>query len=377
MPKMESEDSLAKLRRQIREIDSSILDMIARRQEMAKRVGEHKLARNIPIKDDQVEKEVLRIVRARAQELGMYEDLAEGVFRTLIEFSCKVQEDCQLRAQEIPVTPRNILIAGGLGGMGQWFAHFFSAHGHKVTLYDIRPVEGGPFRVVQDLKAGLAGVDVVVLATPVSVASALIDSIAAHKSTALVFDACSIKTPLKQAFQRAHQAGIRLTSIHPMFGPQIKSLAGRHIIFCETGDKKWSEEAASLFRSSPARLKFMPLERHDDYMAYVLGLSHLCNLVFAGTLSKSKYTFAELSEVASTTFSGQCQVSGNVVSESPELYYEIQAENIFTPSVVRALRETVDQFTGTVVQQDGEKFKLLMEKCREYFQLPLKKVEKS
>lgn len=63
----------------------------------------------------------------------------------------------------------NILVTGGAGKLGQWVVRDLKAHGHRVTVFDMRPAGGGADREVtgdiEDLEAvvsAVAGADAII-----------------------------------------------------------------------------------------------------------------------------------------------------------------------------------------------------------------------
>ena len=84
---------LTRLRGELRKIDADILKLVAKRLELSREVGEHKLRMNIPIKDYQVEKQVIETARQKGKELGVYPALAEDIAKTLIRYSVIKQDE--------------------------------------------------------------------------------------------------------------------------------------------------------------------------------------------------------------------------------------------------------------------------------------------
>ncbi len=371
MTDSDSDARLASLRQRFRHVDDAILSLLARRQELAREIGEAKLRDHLPIRMPAVEKTVLDHARERAAQLGLSQDLSVELTRLLIRYSCREQEEAQRRAAGPAEARKRVLVVGGLGVMGRWIAAFFASSGHLVTLCDQRvpsPDTGSPFPFSQDLPAAAPAADVVVLATPVSATAEVIDTVAASGTKALVFDICSSKSPLLEAIERARVRGLHVTSIHPLFGPQVRYLAGRNIVFCDAGETAACDEALALFQGSAANLVRMPIQRHDELMRHLLGLSHLVSLVFADTLVRSGVDLRELVQAGSTSFLAQAAVSGTVVRENPDLYYEIQAENVATPSLLQDLREAIDAYGKAIAQRDRQAFKALMARSSGYFE---------
>ena len=130
--------------------------------------------------------------------------------------------------------------------------------------------------------------DLIVLATPL-VRDRRICCKSWHdgRPRGLVFDLGSLKTPLRAGLEALVQAGCRVTSVHPMFGPDTELLSGRHVIFIDLGDKEALAEAQELFAPTMAERVVMDLDEHDRLIAYVLGLSHALNIAFFTALADS------------------------------------------------------------------------------------------
>lgn len=368
MRKTGSDPDLTELRRELRQVDDAVYSLLAQRQELARKVGEAKLSKGLAIKVPAVEKEVRGNARARAAQLGLSAELCEEMARLLIRYSCHEQEEGQRRASGRAAEQKNVLIVGGLGLMGQWMARFLASSGHAATLWDTRaPVPESPFPFATDLTAAARAAQVIVLATPVSVTAQVIDRVAKSATDALVFDICSLKSPLIDAIERARRGGLRITSIHPLFGPDVRYLAGRNILFCDAGEGAACDEATALFKTSAANLVRIPIARHDELMRHVLGLSHLISLVFADTLVRSGVELRELVQSGSTSFLAQAGVTGAVVRENRDLYYEIQAENVETPSLLEGMRQALEAYASAIAGRDREGFKALMQRSGEYF----------
>src|SRR5690606_30723908 len=124
----------------------------------------------------------------------------------------------------------------------------------------------------------------------------------------LIMDIGSLKTPLRGALAALVERGCRVTSIHPMFGPDTQLLSGRHVVFVDVGVAQATAEARALFASTMADQIEMTLEDHDRLIAFVLGLSHALNLVFFTALSNSGELVPRLQKLSSTTFDAQLRV---------------------------------------------------------------------
>lgn len=364
------------LRLKIRDLDDQIFTLVARRLDLARGIGAIKVKHGLPIKDYKVEKEVVDLAAERAKSLGLHDKMAEELAHLLIRYAVSAQDEFRAKSGKASQTKASrILIAGGRGRMGLWLSDFFDSLGHEVLHFDTNAPQPSEvhdqdyrYPLVQNFVAAAQASDIVVLATPISATPALIDLLTQSQVKALCFDICSLKTPLLASIQRAIAMGLRIASIHPMFGPQVELLAGHNIIVCDAGHSAAASAIRDLFADTSARLVDLSLEQHDQVMSYVLGLSHITNLLFASTLANSGLSFGSLQQAASTTFTAQLQVTRPVTRENSNLYYEIQAENRFTPAMLTALQSELEALTRAITAQNKQLFLTRMEQGRAYLQ---------
>jgi len=161
-------------------------------------------------------------------------------------------------------------------------------------------------------------------------------------------------------------AGCRVTSLHPMFGPDTQLLSGRHVIFIDLGNRDALTEAQALFAPTMAERVVMDLDEHDRLIAYVLGLSHALNIAFFTALAESGEAAPRLARLSSTTFDSQLDVASRVAAESPELYFEIQSLNEYGGESLRALQQAVERLVSVVARRDGVGFSAMMKRGRAY-----------
>jgi chorismate mutase/prephenate dehydrogenase len=190
--------------------------------------------------------------------------------------------------------------------------------------------------------------------------------LAARKPRGVVFDIGSLKTPLRQGLIALQTAGCKVTSIHPMFGPDTELLSGRHVVFIDLGSQDALREAQAIFASTMAQQVVMSLDEHDRLIAYVLGLSHALNIAFFTALAESGEAAPRLAAMSSTTYDAQADIADKVSRESPDLYFEIQHLNEYGRESLQALRDAVERVYRAVSQGDSQDFTAMMSQGREY-----------
>jgi chorismate mutase/prephenate dehydrogenase len=257
------------------------------------------------------------------------------------------------------------LVIGGGGRMGGWMADFLARSGWGVTVADPAGSPSGHACVASWRDTELDH-DLIVVAAPLRPSNDVLHALAEARPKGLVFDVGSLKSPLRTGLRAVRDAGVRVTSVHPMFGPDVELLHGRHVIFIDLGDAEACEEAESLFAHTAATRIRMTLDEHDRVIAYVLGLSHALNIAFVTAVAESGEAAPRLAELSSTTFEAQLDVARRVVRENPHLYFEIQHLNDYGVEALSALSYAVEKVRSVVRAGDEANFVRLMEQGDRY-----------
>jgi len=349
-------------RRDIEALDRRILHLVCERLELARQIGELKRAAGIPLRNFKVEAEVYQRFADASGLLGLDEVLGRDLATFLIRKA--VEEQAAHLDTVYQGDALRTLVVGGKGGMGRWIARFLQGQGHRVAIHDPAPGDGEFEQVA--LAEGSADADLIVLAVPMSACAGVLEELARLHVTGVVAEMCSLKGHLRELADRLRGDGLRLVSFHPLFGPDVRMLSGRTIVFCDEARPADLAVVRGLFAETSARLVEMSITEHDRRMGLVLGLTHLSNLVFARALSHSNLTAADLDEVAGVTFTKQLGTTREVAGENPGLYFEIQVLNEATPETGRWLRQALDEWLEAVDTGNAQAFERLMADCHGY-----------
>jgi chorismate mutase/prephenate dehydrogenase len=356
--------TLDELRTALTELDDQLLDLVARRQALSEKVASVKRATGRATRDFAREREVILRARTTAERLSVSPDLAESLLRQLIQSSLATQEHARVAARAHG-SGKRALVIGGYGKMGGWFSEFLASQGFRVSIADPSGCLPGFDRLL-DWEHDALDFDVIVLATPLRATAGLLQELAKRAPRGLIFDLGSLKTPLRAGLDALVKAGCRVTSLHPMFGPDTELLSGRHVIFIDLGNAAALQEAQDLFAPTMAERVVMGLDEHDRLIAYVLGLSHALNIAFFTALAESGEAALRLARLSSTTFDSQLDVASRVAAESPELYFEIQSLNEYGGESLLALTHAVERLVAAVETKNAGEFTALMNRGRAY-----------
>lgn len=347
---------LNEIRDEIGDIDRQLLSLMKRRLELAKLVGENKVKTGAAVRNIAQENNVIDRYRGFALENGMNPVYAEKVCRVLMQESIEVQAALPRPASDA----RHIAIVGGYGKMGRWMADMLRQSGHRVDIID--PSAGNGL-TVDDAKWA----DAVIVSIPISRTGQMLRKLdGICKPEALIFDVASLKSPFIEEL-RDLGSRRRVCSVHPMFGPSAESMYNRNVVVCDCGSKEAVDEALALLGNHGANIRVMPVEEHDRYMSYVLGLGHAVNIAFFTVLERSGISYGDMQSVASTTYDKMMDTNLSVALEDPYLYYEIQHMNANGTAMLKAFDQAVNDVVDAALSDDPRAFKDLMDRGREYF----------
>jgi chorismate mutase/prephenate dehydrogenase len=252
--------------------------------------------------------------------------------------------------------------------MGRWFRGFLELAGHSVDLADPAlgslPRSAGRFAglgEVPDLDSYAA----ILVSVPLGRMAQGLEEVVERQPKGLVVEIASIKAPLAPVLERARRSGVRAFALHPMFGPSKSFYEPLTFVLAAQGDAAEEKRELSPLLSHPyTRLVAVPFPHHDRLMAWLLGLSHLTNILFGVAITQSGIEPAELHACASTTFIRQATTALYVLSENPDLYLDIQNLNPHRHEVYGAAREALAQIERLVEGRDREEFEQVMNAAR-------------
>ncbi|MDB2447217.1 prephenate dehydrogenase/arogenate dehydrogenase family protein [bacterium] len=355
-------EQLNLLRTQIADLDAKIVELVGKRLSLADKVGQFKIDNGMTIKAFDVEKKVMERYEALAKKFGIDFELSKDLSKLLIDHACRVQEKKRFtsitQSYKDDNSPGKALIIGGSGNMGRWFCNFLSSFGYNIVVSDQNTSDDTLTYLGENetLSEVAQNVDLIVISTPLAATAKVIEEVAQTNSKALIFDVASLKSPIIETLNKAKKSLPNLVSIHPMFGPDVDLLTGENILICDLGNQQATQKAYKLFEQTAATVTVTSPEGHDELMGEVLGLSHILNLLFGQTLSKSKLPKDLVVSSKSTTFKNQLEVAKKVAGENPALYFDIQRLNAFTPELYERIRTSFEELTSLVLLDEKENF---------------------
>ncbi|MBF0467884.1 MAG: bifunctional chorismate mutase/prephenate dehydrogenase [Desulfamplus sp.] len=321
------EKEIKPLREKIDDIDAEILTLISNRLEEVKKVVALKRRHNMPVFHPAREEDLISKQRSEAQTYGIDPDFIEDIYRVILRNS-RLHQAVEMKKQGVR-SGSKVLIVGGYGQMGSYFARFFISSG-----YEVRILSEDNWHEARQL---CSDIDLALISVPINVTLETIRRIGPYlPPTALLADLTSIKAAPLNEMLAVHPGPV--LGLHPLFGPTCTTL-DKQIIAITPGREpqgcQWLIDQLVLWG---AIIVNSDANEHDQIMDIVQALRHFATFCFGQFLSRHKIELGRTLEFSSPIYRLEMGMVGRLFAQDSSLYSEI----IFaTPSRLKILREFV------------------------------------
>jgi len=268
---------------------------------------------------------------------------------------------------------KKMLILGGTGETGSWFARYFKQRGYDVAVWGpsgkVDVAERLGVRYAHDMKAEVEKSDVVLVSVVIDRTVQVIREVAPlmHPGS-LIMDVTSVKTGPVKAMKTYAPKGVEVLGTHPMFGPTMKSLSGQTIILTPVEGKTggWQQVMRSLFESDGAKIEVIDAAEHDEIMAVVQALTHFAIIGIGSALRALDFDVQRSRRFMSPVYEIMIDFVGRILDQNPELYASIQ-QNPKAMAVRQTFVAECMRLCERADAGDTEGFKQMMRDAAEHY----------
>ncbi|MFM4719776.1 bifunctional chorismate mutase/prephenate dehydrogenase [Aeromonas bivalvium] len=347
------------LRDKIDAVDKQLLDLLAARLALVGEVGEVKSRHGLPIYAPDREASMLARRREEAERLGVPGDLIEDVLRRVMRESYILESTSDKEHHFKCMKPDlgKVVIIGGQGQLGRLFGNLFSLSGYRVET-----LEQADWPRADDI---LADAGLVMVAVPIDVTCQVIDRLGKLPADCLLVDVTSVKAAPLEHMLAVHQGPV--LGLHPMFGPDVASLAKQVIVCCqgrEPAASQWLLEQMTIWG---ARLQQVEAKAHDEAMTLIQALRHFATFAYGWHLSREGADLERLLNLSSPIYRLELAMVGRLFAQDPELYADIILSSPQNLAMVRRYFERFGEGLHLLEQGDRAGFIAAFRQVSDFF----------
>ncbi|WP_421351217.1 bifunctional chorismate mutase/prephenate dehydrogenase [Aeromonas veronii] len=337
-------EELNVLRDKIDAVDKQLIDLLAARLALVGEVGEVKSRHGLPIYAPDREASMLARRRAEAEQLGVPSDLIEDVLRRVMRESYASEKDTGFKC--IKPDLGKVVIIGGQGQLGRLFGHMFSLSGYRVET-----LEQADWPRADEI---LAGAGLVMVAVPIDITCQIIDRLGNLPAHCLLVDVTSVKAAPLEHMLTVHQGPV--LGLHPMFGPDVASLAKQVIVCCQGRDPAASQWLLDQMTIWGARLQQVEAKAHDEAMTLIQALRHFATFAYGWHLSREQANLDRLLSLSSPIYRLELAMVGRLFAQDPHLYADIILSSPQNLAMIRRYYQNFGEALGLLERGDRDGF---------------------
>ena len=241
--------------------------------------------------------------------------------------------------------PRRVTLVGGQGMMGHFFQQKLSDAGHYVSILD-----RGDWEQAELL---LEEADLVLVCVPIEHTIEVIYKLAKYLSpTTALADITSIKTPILQTMLEEHSGPV--ISLHPMFGPGIKSFLSQKVVVCSGRRDDAFQWLLDLIQNDGGKLIVSTPEEHDQMMIAVQAIRNFKTFSLGVFLAEEEIDIRRSLDFSSPIFRLEIDIVGRLFAQSAPLIVDIMLATSERREAIKRLAVTYNRLAQLVIQNDRD-----------------------
>ena len=349
-------EPLNDLRAEIDATDRELLQLLAKRLELVAQVGDVKHRHGLPVYVPERESQMLAARRLEAEKMGISGDLIEDILRRIMRES--YHSENQFGFKTVNPHIKKIVIVGGYGKMGQLFARYLRASGYPIAILDREDWDVA--------EAILTNADVVIVSVPIANTLQTIERLKPYLTkNMLLADLTSVKREPLAKMLEVHQGPV--LGLHPMFGPDIPSMAKQVVVRCDGRDVEQYQWLLAQIEIWGAKIYQTDAADHDHNMTYVQALRHFATFANGLHLSKQPVNLANLLALSSPIYRLELAMIGRLFAQDAALYADIIMDKPENLQVIESLKQSYEEALAFFEKGDKDGFINAFEEVRAWF----------
>lgn len=349
-------EALKDLRSEIDSLDRELIQLFAKRLELVLQVGKVKHQHGLPIYVPDREIAMLQARRLEAEKAGVSPDLIEDVLRRFMRES--YTNENQFGFKTVNPEIQKIVIVGGNGKLGGLFARYLRASGYPISILDRYDWDNAD-RI-------LTNADVVIVSVPIANTLETIERLKPYLTeNMLLTDLTSVKREPLAKMLAVHKGAV--VGLHPMFGPDIASMAKQVVVRCDGRFVERYEWLIEQIQIWGVKIYQTDAAEHDHNMTYVQALRHFSTFANGLHLSKQPINLANLLALSSPIYRLELAMIGRLFAQDAELYADIIMDKPENLDVIESLKDTYQDALAFFENDDRQGFIDAFHQVREWF----------
>jgi chorismate mutase/prephenate dehydrogenase len=348
-----TEFDINQLREQIDSLDSQLVELLAKRNNVTRRVGLYKSHAGVPIYVPEREAQLLDKRQKQAVSLGVCPELVEDLLRRIMRESYKSQ-DHQFHCVNSDVN--KIVVIGGHGALGRTFVDMF-----RVSGYLVQVVEKEDWDNIDDI---VADVDLVLIAVPINVTVDVIAKLPTLPQKCILADITSIKERPLAAMMDKHKGPV--VGLHPMFGPNT-SFVKQIVVVCDgrgEANYQWLLQQIKIWGCTSHQSD--PKE-HDKAMQTIQIMRHFSSFVYGRNLQLEDSNLEQLMGFSSPIYRLELAMVGRLFAQNAQLYADIIFSSEQAIGLLKRYIKTYEDAVTLLENNDKEGFKAVFDEVSDWF----------
>ncbi|KST68513.1 prephenate dehydrogenase/arogenate dehydrogenase family protein [Mastigocoleus testarum] len=258
-----------------------------------------------------------------------------------------------------------VLILGLNGGFGKLFSNLLSKE--KIIVFGV-DLASQPDELVkcnryfccdlsqpdENILAVARQINCLLICLPETVAfRALEHFIPIMSSGALIVDIMSVKTGIADKLTNV-MGDLEFLSINPMFAPDLE-FQDQNIAAIQLSPGPLADVFTNLMEKWGGNVTSMTASEHDKNTAITQAMTHAVIISFGICLTELGYDINKVFPILTPPHKTLISLLARIVSNNPEVYWRIQADNPYVAQTHKALINSLkifEQITATKNQQD-------------------------